>query len=128
VNRNGDVKTYKVELKNDQGTTALIKNRSVTEILGGELKALSAETKRAIGVNYGVEVTKITTGKLKETGIKEGFIILTAGADGIRIDSPETLNKIVETALKQSPDERVLYIKGFYPNDRIRFYAIDLNQ
>ncbi|MDR2805068.1 MAG: trypsin-like peptidase domain-containing protein [Dysgonamonadaceae bacterium] len=128
VNRNGDVKTYKVELKNDQGTTALIKNRSVAEILGGEFKALSAETKRAVGVNYGVEITKISAGKLKEAGIKEGFIILTAGADGVRIDSPETLHKIVETALKQSPDERVLYIKGLYQNDRIRFYAIDLNQ
>jgi hypothetical protein len=122
------VKTYKVELKNDQGTTALIKNRSVSEILGAEFKPLSADTKRAVGVNYGVEVSKVSGGKLKEAGIKEGFVILTAGAEGIRIDSPETLNKIVEAALKQSPDERVLYIKGLYPNDRIRFFAIDLNQ
>ncbi|GHV57557.1 type I deoxyribonuclease HsdR [Bacteroidia bacterium] len=128
VNRNGDVKTCKVELKNDQGTTAVIKNRSVAEILGAEFKVLPAETKRAVGVNYGVEVTKVTNGKLKEAGIKDGFIVLTAGADGIRIDSPETLNKIVEAALKQAPDERVLYIKGLYPNDRVRFYAIDLNQ
>ncbi|MDR1527884.1 MAG: trypsin-like peptidase domain-containing protein [Dysgonamonadaceae bacterium] len=127
VNRSGTVKTYKVELKNDQGTTALVKNRSVAEVLGAELKALSDETKRAVGVNYGVEVTKVFNGKLKDAGIKEGFIILTAGADGIRIDSPETFNKIVEAALKQAPDERVLYIKGLYPNDRIRFYAIDLN-
>jgi Do/DeqQ family serine protease len=128
VNRYGDVKTYKVELKNDQGTTALVKTRSVAEILGAEFKTLSAETKRTVGINYGVQVTGVTGGKLKEAGIKEGFIILTAGSEGVRIDSPETLNKIVETALKQSPDERVLYIKGFYPNDRIRFYAIDLNQ
>jgi Do/DeqQ family serine protease len=128
VNRYGDVKTYKVELKNDQGTTVLIKNRSVAEVLGAEFKTLSAETKRIVGVNYGIQVTNVTGGKLKEAGIKEGFIILTAGAEGTRIDSPETLNKIVEIALKQSPDERVLYIKGFYPNDKIRFYAIDLNQ
>jgi Do/DeqQ family serine protease len=128
LNRNGDTKTYKVELKNDQGTTALIKNRSVSEILGADFKTLSAETKRTVGVSHGVRVTSITNGKLKEAGIKEGFIILTAGADGVRIDSPETLNKIVEAALKQAPDERVLYIKGLYPNDRVRFYAIDLNQ
>ncbi|MDR0542103.1 MAG: trypsin-like peptidase domain-containing protein [Dysgonamonadaceae bacterium] len=128
VNRNGDVKTCKVELKNDQGTTALVKNRSIAEVLGAEFKALSPETKRAVGVNYGVEVTKVTNGKLKEYGIKDGFIILTAGADGVRIDSPETLNKIIETALKQAPDERVLYIKGLYPNDRVRFYAIDLTE
>jgi uncharacterized repeat protein (TIGR01451 family) len=128
VNRYGDVKTYKVELKNDQGTTALVKNRSVTDVLGADLQALSAVSKRTIGVSYGVEVTKLRNGKLKDAGIREGFVILTAGADGIRIDSPETLTKIVETAMKQAPDERVLYIKGLYPNDRVRFYAIDLNQ
>ena len=97
------------------------------EILGAQFKALSAEAKRAAGVNYGVEVINLTNGKLKEAGIKNGFIILTAGADGVRIDAPETLTKIAETALKQSPDERVLYIKGMYPNDRVRFFAIDLN-
>jgi Do/DeqQ family serine protease len=128
VNRNGSVKAYKVELKNDQGTTALIKSVGVDEILGAEVKALSAATKRTVGVSYGVEVVKLTGGKLKEAGIREGFVILTAGADGTRIDSPETFRSIVELALKQSPDERVLYIKGLYPNDRIRFYAIDLNQ
>ena len=128
VNRRGDVKTYKVELKNDQGTTALIKNQSVDEVLGAQFKALSAEAKRAAGVSYGVEVTSITKGKLKEAGIKNGFIILTAGANEIRIDAPETLIKIVEAALKQAPDERVLYIKGLYPNDRVRFFAIDLNE
>jgi hypothetical protein len=44
------------------------------------------------------------------------------------MDAPETFTKIVETALKQSPDEKVLFIKGLYPNDRVRFFAIDLNQ
>jgi S1-C subfamily serine protease len=128
VNRNGDVKTYKVELKNDQGTTEIIKNRSAEEILGALFKELTAEAKRAAGVNYGVEVSNLTNGTLTDAGIKNGFIILTAGNDGIRIDAPETLMKIVESALKQSPDERVLYIKGLYPNDRVRFFAIDLNQ
>ena len=125
VDRYGDVKTYKVELKNDQGTTAIVKNRSIGEILGAEFKPLSPETKRAVGVNYGVEVSNITNGKLKELGIRNGFVILAA--NDARIDSPETFTKIVEAVLKQSPDERALYIKGLYPNDRVRFYAIDLN-
>jgi len=93
VNRKGSVKTYKVELKNEQGTTDIIKNRSVDEILGAQFKTLSDDTKKTAGVNYGVEVTNITNGKLKEAGIKNGFIILTAGTDGIRIDTPETLMK-----------------------------------
>jgi Do/DeqQ family serine protease len=125
VQRGSDVKTYKVELKNDQGTTAIVKNRSVAEILGATFKELSPETKRAVGVNYGVEVSDLTNGKLKEAGIRNGFVILTA--NDTRLNSPETFTKIVETILKQDPDERGLYIKGLYPNDKIRFYAIDLN-
>ncbi|MDR2844380.1 MAG: Do family serine endopeptidase [Candidatus Symbiothrix sp.] len=125
VNRAGSTKTYKVELKNDQGTTAIIKNRSVTEILGATFKDLSAEHKRNVGVNYGIEVANVTNGKLKELGIKEGFIILTA--NDTRLASADSFVKIVESILKEDPDERALYIKGLYPNDRIRFYAIDLN-
>ncbi|MDR0865013.1 MAG: Do family serine endopeptidase [Candidatus Symbiothrix sp.] len=125
VQRGSDVKKYKVELKNDQGTTEIVKNRSVAEILGATFKELSSEAKRNVGVNYGVEVTDITNGKLKEAGIKNGFIILTANDE--KLNSPETFNKIVEILLKQDPDERGLYIKGLYPNDKVRFYAIDLN-
>jgi Do/DeqQ family serine protease len=125
VQRGDDVKTYKVELKNDQGTTAIIKNRSVAEILGATFKELSSETKRSVGVNYGVEVNNLTNGKLKEAGIRNGFVILTA--NDTRVESPETFTKIVESILKQAPDDRALYIKGLYPNDRVRFYAIDLN-
>lgn len=125
VQRGDEVKKYKVELKNDQGTTEIVKNRTVTEILGASFKTLSPETKRKVGINSGIEVTDITSGKLKEMGIKNGFIILTA--NDVKLDSPEVFIKIVETILKQDPDERGLYIKGLYPNDRIRFYAIDLN-
>jgi Do/DeqQ family serine protease len=125
VQRGDDVKTYKVELKNDQGTTAIVKNRSVSEILGATFKELSSGAKRSVGVNYGVEVNDLTNGKLKEAGIRNGFVILTA--NDARIESPETFTKIVETILKQAPDDRALYIKGLYPNDRVRFYAIDLN-
>ncbi len=125
VQRGNDVKKFKVELKNDQGTTEVIKNRSVTEILGATFKELSPEAKRRVGVNYGIEVTNLTNGKLKSAGIKEDFIILTANDK--RLDSPETLTEIVESLLKQDPDDRGLYIKGLYPNDRVRFYAIDMN-
>jgi S1-C subfamily serine protease len=125
VNRVGDTKTFKVELKNDQGTTAIIKNQSASDILGAELKEISAEAKKAAGVSNGLEVVKISNGKLKELGIKEGFILLTA--NDMRLTSPNDLIKIVNDLLKQDPDDRGLDIKGLYPNDRGRFYAIDLN-
>jgi len=125
INRDGKEKTLKVELKNDQGTTSIIKNRSAEDVLGAKFAVISNAAKRSVGVNYGIEVTEVSAGKLKDAGIKEGFIILTA--NDTRLTSPEQFLKIVESVMKNDPDDRGLYIKGLSLNDRVRFYAIDLN-
>ncbi|MDR0799880.1 MAG: Do family serine endopeptidase [Dysgonamonadaceae bacterium] len=126
VQRGSDSKSYKVELKNDQGTTTAIKYQSPADLLGATFKELSKEDKTRLGINYGVEVTDLKDGKLKAAGIKNGFILLTA--NDTRISSSETIVKIVEAVLKQDPDDRGLYIKGFYSdNKRVEYYALDLN-
>jgi Do/DeqQ family serine protease len=127
IQRGSDAKKYSVELKNDQGTTDIVKYKAPADILGASFKELSKETKTRLGINTGVEVTDLTNGKLKSAGIKNGFIILTANDE--RIASSEVLIKIVEIILKQDPDERGLYIKGFYPETRkVEYFAIDLNE
>jgi Do/DeqQ family serine protease len=126
VQRDNDQKTYKVELKNDMGTTEAIKHQSVSDIMGASFKELPKQTQLKLGINYGVEVTNLTTGKLKDVGIRNGFIILTANE--YRISSSESLIKIIESLLKQDPDDRGLYIKGFYPDTkRVEYYAFDLS-
>jgi len=127
IDRYGETKKFKVELKNEQGTTETFKYRSPADILGGTYKELSREAKMRLGLNYGIEVTEVKAGKLKEAGIKAGFIILTANDK--RIESEETLLKTVETLLKETPDERGLFIKGIYPSTRkVEWIAIDLNE
>ncbi|MCL1937684.1 MAG: Do family serine endopeptidase [Candidatus Azobacteroides sp.] len=125
VQRGSDLKKYNVELKNDQGTTAVVKSQSASEILGATFKNITPEIQKTVGVNYGIEVTGVTNGKLKEAGIKDGFIILTA--NDTRINSPEMFMKIVESLLKQDPEDRGLFLKGLYPDGKLRFIAIDLN-
>ena len=126
VQRGNEVKTLGVELKNDIGTTEVVKQQTPKDILGASFKELSKEAKTRLGINYGVEVIELTTGKLKSAGIKNGFIILTA--DDNRISTSEDLEKTVEAILKKDPDDRGLYIKGFYPDSRrMEYWAIDLN-
>jgi Do/DeqQ family serine protease len=126
VQRGSEVKTVSVELKNDLGTTEVIKQQTPKGILGASFKELSKEAKARLGINYGVEVIELTDGKLKSRGIKNGFIILSANDN--RISAPEDLEIIVENLLKKDPDDRGLYIKGFYPDYRkIEYFAIDLN-
>jgi Do/DeqQ family serine protease len=127
VQRDNDTKNITVELKNDKGTTEVIKQQLSTDLLGASFKELSEETKTTLEISYGIEITNLTNGKLKSDGIREGFIILTANDH--RISSPETLTKIVDMVLKQDPDNRGLFIKGFYPESRkIEYHAIDLTE
>ncbi|GHT62291.1 type I deoxyribonuclease HsdR [Bacteroidia bacterium] len=126
VQRGNSEKTFNVELKNDQGTTEITKYQSPDEILGASFKELSRETKMQLGINFGVEVTNLSDGKLKAAGIKNGFIILTANDN--RISASDELIKIVQTILKQEPDNRGLFIRGFYPSTKkVEYIAIDLN-
>jgi len=126
VYRNDATKNFTIELKNDQGTTEVIKQKTPKDLLGATLKELSDETKNRIGINYGVEVTDITNGKLKSAGIKNGFIIITANDN--RISSQDDMEAVVTDIQKKDPDDRGLYIKGFYPNTRrMEYVAIDLN-
>lgn len=126
VDRNGTTKTFNVELRNAQGNTAIVKgNADANEVLGAAFKSLSDKQKKELGVSYGVEVTGLLNGKMKDAGIRKGFIILVVNNQ--KIGSPEQLESLANQSLKGSSEDSYLVIKGFYPNEkRTRVYAIDL--
>lgn len=128
VNRKGSEKSFNVELKNSSGSTKLVKpaEGSSADVLGAAFATLSNDKKRELGVSYGIEVTGLLNGKLKQAGIQKGFIIMIVNDQ--KIMKPEQLESLVDRLLKGSSDERFLVIKGFYPkSDRTKIYAIDLN-
>ena len=124
VNRKGTEKSFEVQLKNAQGSTKVITPDDGTEMLGGAFKALTDKEKREYGVSYGIEVTGLTNGKLKDAGIKKGFIIMIVNNQPVK--TPEDLEKIVDDILHGRAEDQGLFIKGFYPNGRTKYYAIDL--
>ena len=124
INRNGSTKKFTVELRNAQGSTKVVKGGDSAEVMGAAFKALNDEQKRKLGVSYGIEVTGLTSGKLKDAGIKKGFIIMIVNNQ--KISAPEDLEKIVESILQGRTEDQGLFIKGFYPNGRTKYYAIDL--
>ena len=126
VDRNGSTKTFNVELRNAQGSTSVVKSAgdSSADVLGAAFKALTDKQKRELGVSYGIEVTGLLNGKLKDAGIKKGFIIMVVNDQ--KISSSEQLERIVDKVLKGNEDDRYIVVKGFYPNGRTKVYAIDL--
>ena len=63
------------------------------EVLGAAFSALTNEQKRELGVSYGIEVTGLLNGKLKDAGIKKGFIIMVVNDQKIHL--LKQLEKIV---------------------------------
>ncbi len=126
VMRGSAEKTFNVELKNSQGSTDVVKNQNGIELLGGAFQELTKEKKKEYGVNFGIEVTGLTDGKLKQSGVKKGFIIMTV--NDRQITSVDGFKKYVDQVLKQNADDRGLFIKGFYPNGKVDYYAINLGE
>jgi hypothetical protein len=95
------------------------------EILGAAFKVLSDKDKRSYGISYGIEVSDISKGKVRDCGIRKGFVIMIVNDQ--KIQTPEDFYGIVDKILKGGTDEKGLLIKGFYPNSgATRHYAIDL--
>ena len=126
VQRGNEKKVLTVDLKNRQGNTDLIKNTSAAELLGVATKPLSDALKKQHGVSYGIEVSGITAGKFKDVGISKGYIIMLVNDQ--KITSTEEFDTLVDKILKTSGDDKVLFIKGFYPNGKTKYYAVDLNE
>ena len=77
VVRDKKEKEFEITLKNEQGTTKVVKDAGM-EILGAAFKPVSSELKKQLNLGYGLEVTGVTNGKMADAGIRKGFIILKA--------------------------------------------------
>ena len=116
-------KSVTVELKNAQGNTKVVKNVDM-DILGAAFKELPDELKRQLNIGYGLQVTGVTDGKMKDAGIRKGIILLKANNQPLRKVSD--LEEVLKSA-SQSP-EQVLFITAITPSGKRVNFAVDLSQ
>lgn len=97
------------------------------EVLGAAFKDLTDDQKRNLNVSYGVQVNGLTDGKLKEAGVRKGFVILKV--NDVRIQSVSQLEEVVRS-VQTSPrvEDRGLFIVGIYPNGKVTYYAVDFSE
>lgn len=123
VMRDKKEKTIEVTLKNEQGTTKVVKDAGM-DILGAAFRPVTDELKKQLNLGYGLEVTGVTDGKMADAGIRKGFIILKA--NGQLMKSVDDMKAVLKAATK-SPDQ-VLFISGVFPSGKRANYAVDLSQ
>lgn len=125
VLRDGNERSFNVELKNEEGSTDIIQTTDPMSMLGATFNTMPADRKKQLGISSGIEVASVETGGLfRKEGINKGFIIMRA--NNSPVNSAEDLAKIVEAT--RSRQDKVLLVAGFYPNGRTQYIAIDLSQ
>lgn len=117
VERAGTTKLFKLALRNNKGTTALVEaTPRALASLGADLVAVDTGVLTQLGISHGVQVQQLGPGKLAKSGIREGFIIT-------RIDGKEVTDATeVNTVLSQKSGG--VLVEGLYPNGAKKYYGL----
>lgn len=121
--RNKKERKLEVELKNSRGNTEIVKQADM-EVLGAVFQEVPEQTRRQLNIGYGMQVSNVKNGLMKDEGIQKGYIILKINNKQIRsIDD-------IEQAYKEAADspDQVLFITGVYPSGRRANYAVNLSE
>lgn len=121
--RNKKEKKVEVELKNSRGNTDIVKQADM-EVLGAVFQEVPEQTRRQLNIGYGMQISNVKNGLMKDAGIQKGYIILKINNKQIRsIDD-------IEQAYKEATDspDQVLFITGVYPSGRRANYAVNLSE
>lgn len=119
--RNKKKVTKQVVLKNEQGTTKVVKHADL-DVLGANFREVTDAQKKQLNISYGLEVTKVNKGKMAEAGVNRGFIIQKVNDQSMK--TVDDLQKAVKEA--STSKEPVLYIQGIYPTGRKAYCAVPL--
>lgn len=116
-------KTATLTLKNEQGNTNIVKDADL-DVLGGTFRPVTEQEKKDMNISYGLTVTKVANGALKDAAVYKGFIILQAN------DAPmKTLNDL-QKAVKDASTSKdpVLILKGISPTGKKAYFAVMLDK
>lgn len=107
-----------VTLRNFEGNTSVIKANEVSTTLGATLEPVNDNVRKKLGINKGVVVKELNSGKLRSAGIREGFIITA-------IDNKEVASSSDVMNYLQEKKGGVL-IEGVYPNGLKAYYGFGM--
>jgi len=103
-----------VVLRNKEGNTEIVKN-DIVSVLGATLQPIDQAEMRKLRIASGVKVKDLESGKIKEAGIKEGFIITSIDNKAV-----ETTDDVINY-LKQN--KAGVLVEGVYANGMRAYYG-----
>jgi S1-C subfamily serine protease len=113
VIRDNEKKQFTVTLRNKHGDTEIVRDNNST--LGAEFVVVGEKEKEKLEINSGIKITKLDNGKLKNSGIKEGFIITNVNKKPIY--EVKDFKREVENA------KGGILVEGIYPNGEQAYFV-----
>ena len=92
------------------------------DVLGGQFRPITDSQKEQLNIGYGLQVLKVSGGKLKDAGVPQGFVIQRVNDQSIK--TIEDLQNVVKNASKSK--EPVLWIQGIYPTGKKGYFTVPL--
>jgi Do/DeqQ family serine protease len=117
VIRDKKLKTFSVTLKNSLGTTEVI-NKNISDVLGADFAEASKKDLEKLGIQKGVQIIELRSGKLSKSGVKEGFIITHINRK--EVGTPKEIQDMLQDT------HGGVYIQGIYPDGEVAYYAFGL--
>lgn len=117
VKRNGDRKQFTVTLRNKHGDTQIVRD-NVT-ILGASFETVGNNDKRNLEIEYGIKVTKLEKGKLKDAGLNEGFIITHV--------NKKPIYEVNDFKREIGNARGGILVEGVYPNGELAYFVFGVD-
>jgi serine protease Do len=93
-------------------------DQGILRMFGADLQNASKKMSEKLDMDGGVEVVSISSGKFRDAGIKEGFIITYINQE------PVNDIKALQSVVQRS--RRSVLIEGVYPDGEVAYYGIGL--
>ncbi len=118
VIRDNERKPFTVTLRNKHGDTQIVRD-NIT-VLGAEFESVSERDKDKLDINYGIKIKSLNKGKLKEAGLKEGFIITNVNK------KPMYEVNDFKREIGNNPRGGIL-VEGIYSNGETAYYVFGVD-
>lgn len=120
VMRDNEEKMLSVHLKNKNGDMSIIEKTKidVSPFLGATFEQLNEQERKKLNLEGGLRIAQLGNGKLRNAGVKDGFII--TGVDKKKINSKEELEEVLKNK------KGGVLIEGVYPNGMKAYYGFGI--
>ena len=113
VIRDKEKKHFTVTLRNRHGDTQVVRD-NIT-VMGAEFELVGNKEKQNLEIRNGIKITNLSKGKLKEAGLKEGFIITYV--------NKKPIFEVNDFKREIGNARGGILVEGVYPDGELAYYV-----